>query len=229
MDTDEPLISRAALALLALVFLGASVNKPASAKEVPKLPNPTQTNTVVPSPFPTPPPSPTPTQVPTATPTPTSTLDPVTEITANHTVNRVLPWLGEIERINENEGLGLDPVLVLAVMAAESAGDQSAVSYAGACGLLQVIPKTYHELSKSQICGSPTGNIYQGMYILRWALDAAEKKGYDIYFGVAAFNCSWEGILNDKCGFQGGLNYSENVLEFWLPRIRERVSIPYDE
>ena len=206
--------------MLALVFLGAFTGTTASAKEVPKLPNPTQTNTVVPSPFPTPPPSPTPTQVPTATPTPTSTLDPVTEITANHTVNRVLPWLGEIERINENEGLGLDPVLVLAVMAAESGGDHSVVSYAGACGLLQVIPKTYHELSKSQICGSPTGNIYQGMYILRWAIDYAEKKGYEpvISWGLSMYNCSEEGVLNDRCGSTGGWHYQKHVLEFWYPR-----------
>ena len=228
---DEPLIQRAAIAMLALIFLGAFTGTTASAKEVPKLPNPTQTATA--SPMPTNSPTPTKTQTPeptaTQTLTPTPTLDPVIEITANHTVNRVLPWLGEIERINENEGLGLDPVLVLAVMAAESGGDHSVVSYASACGLMQVIPKTYHELSKSQICGSPTGNIYQGEYILRWALDAAERKGYDIYYGVAAFNCSWEGILNDKCGPQGGLNYSKTVLEFWYPRIEEAISASIDD
>ena len=219
---DEPLIQCASMAMLALIFLGAFTGTTASAKEVPKLPNPTQTATATSLPTNSPTPTKTQTPEPTATQTltPTPTLDPVIEITANHTVNRVLPWLGEIERINKNEDLKLDPVLVLAVMAAESGGDHSVVSYASACGLMQVIPKTYHELSKSQICGSPTGNIYQGMYILRWAIDYAEKKGYEpaISWGLSMYNCSEEGVLNDRCGSTGGWHYQKHVLEFWYPR-----------
>ena len=165
------------------------------------------------------PPSPTPTPVPTATPTPTPTTDPVIEITAGYKVEAVVIWLREVERINEWEDLGHDPALVLAVMAAESGGDHSVVSYAGACGLMQVIPRHYHELSAKDICSSRTGNIYMGMYILRWALDFAEEEGLPLEYGVAFYNCSVEGVMNDRCGSQGGLHYAESVLNFWYPRI----------
>jgi hypothetical protein len=215
---DEPLISRAAIALLALVLLGASVSEPASAKEVPKQITPTATVTPSPTNSPTPTVTRIPEPTPTITTTPTPTLSPVVEITANHTVNRVLPWLGEIERINKNEDLKLDPVLVLAVMAAESGGDHSVVSYASACGLMQVIPRHYHELSAYDICHSRVGNIYQGMYILRWALDFAESEGLSLEYGVSFYNCSVDGVMNDRCGSQGGLNYADNVLNFWYPR-----------
>ena len=68
---DEPLISRAAMALLALVLMGASVSEPASAKEVPKI----ITQTATASPMPTN--SPTPTRTPEPTPTITSTPAPM--------------------------------------------------------------------------------------------------------------------------------------------------------
>ena len=68
---DEPLISRVYIALLALVFLGATVGTKASAKEIPKIPTPTQTATA--SPMPTSSPTPTATPVPTSTPTPVNT------------------------------------------------------------------------------------------------------------------------------------------------------------
>lgn len=217
---DEPLIQRAAIAMLALIFLGAFTNTKASAKEVPKLPNPTQTAAA--SPMPTNSPTPTVTRTPEPTPTitqtPTPTLDLVIEITAGYKVDAVVIWLGEIERINKNEDLKLDPVLVMAVMAAESGGDHSVVSSAGACGLMQVIPRHYHELSAYNICHSRVGNIYQGMYILRWALDYAEEEGLPLEYGVAFYNCSVDGVMNDRCGSQGGLNYADNVLNFWKPR-----------
>jgi hypothetical protein len=69
---DEPLISRAALAVLALIFLGAFTGTTVSAKEVPKIPTITKTATA--SPMPTN--SPTPTASPTPEPTPTQTPEP---------------------------------------------------------------------------------------------------------------------------------------------------------
>ena len=217
---DEPLIYRASLAILAMIFVCAFANTTASAKEVPKIPTPTPTVAAIPTPTNTPPPTPTRTPAPTPqnTPTPTPTPDPVIEITAGYKVEAVVIWLGEIERINGNESLDLDPTLVLAVMAAESGGVHGLVSSAGACGLMQVIPRHYHELSAYDICHSRVGNIYQGMYILRWALDYAEEEGLPLEYGVAFYNCSVDGVMNDRCGWQGGLNYADNVLSFWYPR-----------
>lgn len=71
---DEPLIPRVYIALLALVFLGATVGTKVSAKEVPKIPTLTQMATV--ASLPTSTPSPTSSPVPTSTPTPVNTLEP---------------------------------------------------------------------------------------------------------------------------------------------------------
>ncbi len=215
---DEPLISRAAMALLALVFLGASVNKPASAKEVPKLPNPTTTATAIPALTPTPSPTETPDPTPTITQTPTPTLDAVSAITTAHVIDRTIIWLNEINRINEWEELELDPVLVLSIIAAESGGDWTLRSYANACGLMQVIVQPWYELGAAQICGSNVGNLYMGMHILRWSLDLAEREGLPLEYGTAFYNCSFDGVMTDMCGTKGGLNYSDNVLQFWYPR-----------
>jgi hypothetical protein len=217
---DESLIYRASMALLAIIFLGAFANTTASAKEVPKLPIPTPTVTPIPTATITSSPTATrtPEPIPTITQTPTPTPDPVIEITAGYKVDAVVIWLGEIERINENESLDLDPVLVMAVMAAESGGNHNVVSSAGACGLMQVIPRHYHELSAYDICHSRVGNIYQGMYILRWALDYAESEGLSLNYGVAFYNCSVDGVMNDRCGTKGGIHYADNVLNFWYPR-----------
>ena len=70
---DEPLISRVYIALLALVFLGATVGTKVSAKEVPKIPTPTQTATIAPLSTS----SPTPTRTPEPTPTITNTPTPI--------------------------------------------------------------------------------------------------------------------------------------------------------
>ena len=219
---DDPLISRVYIVLLSLVFIGASAGTKASAKEVPKIP--TQEPTATASPVPTSTPSPTASPAPTSTPTPpptqtpTPTLDPVVEITAASIVDNVLFWRGQIERINEAEGLDLDPVLVMAIMAIESGGIQSAVSYAGALGLMQVIPRDWYEMSEDHIRSSPISNIHQGMYILRWSLDLAEKEGLSLEHGISFYNCSYDGVMNDRCGAKGGLVYADGVLNFWYPR-----------
>ena len=215
---DESLIPRASIALLALVLLGASINKPTSAKEVPKLPNPTQTATIAPLSTSTPSPTETPAPTPTITQTPTPTLDAVSAITTAHIIENVVIWLPEIERIIDWEELELDPILMLSIIAAESGGDWTLVSYAGACGLAQVIPQPWYVLGESQICNSNVGNLYMGMYILRWSLDLAEKEGLPLEYGVAFYNCSYDGVMTDMCGTKGGLHYSDNVLNFWYPR-----------
>lgn len=224
MLSEIPLIGRWVGALLLMTLLSSGSNARAGPIETPNIaPTPSATATLIPSPTPTPVPSPTPTPIPTAIPTPIPTLDPVIEITAGYKVDAVIIWLGEISRIDENEGLNLDPALVLSVMAAESGGVHGLVSSAGACGLMQVIPRHYHELSASDICHSRVGNIYQGMYILRWALDFAEQEGLPLEYGVAFYNCSVDGVMNDRCGSQGGLNYAESVLNFWYPRIEQAL------
>ena len=215
---EEPLIQRASIALLALVLLGASISEPASAKEVPKIITQTATASPMPTNSPTPTATRTPEPTPTITQTPTPTLDAVSAITTAHIIDRSIIWINEIKRINEWEGLELDPVLVLSIIAAESGGDWTLRSYANACGLMQVIVQPWHELGAAQICGSNVGNLYQGMYILRWSLDLAEREGLPLEYGISFYNCSYDGVMNDRCGQKGGLAYADNVLNFWKPR-----------
>lgn len=216
---DEPLIQRAAIALLALVFLGASINKPASAKEVPKIPTPTEkaTATSLPISSPTPTASPAPTSTPTPPPTQTPTPDPndVEYWTALWTVEQVMLWEPYAKMIIEQYEYNLDLALVLSIIAAESGGDQSVVSYAGAVGLMQVIDRPWYDINPA---GGPWGNMVLGMRILEWAID-----NHGLEMGLAAYNCSLEGIANNACGPTGGVYYSEKVREFWLPLFIEAL------
>ena len=222
---DEPLIQRAAIAMLALVLLGASVNKPASAKEVPKLPNPTQTATASPMPTsaPTPTASPAPTSTPTATQTPTPDPNDVVYWTTKWSVERVMLWEPYAKMIIEQYEYDLDLVLVLSVMAAESGGDPTVVSYAGAVGLMQIIPKPH--LYNIDPAGGSWSNMVLGMRILQGAIGMAEDRDLPFEFAIAFYNCSEKGVMTDKCGSQGGLNYADQVLHHWLPLFEERLAI----
>jgi len=205
--------------LSALLMLAISVEGDAQRAEPVLTAKPTDT----PTPTATQTATPTPTSAPTVTPTATPTIDPMIDTAAEWAVDAILPWRGEIERINKNENLGLDTALVMAVIAAESGGDWTLVSRAGACGLMQVIPQPWYELNAGSICGSNVGNIYMGMYILKWSLDLADRKGLDLKYGLAFYNCSYDAVMDDRCGSHGGLHYAEEILEFWYPRFDRRL------
>ena len=219
---DEPLIPRIYIALLVLVFLGASAGAKASAKEVPKIPTQTKTATATPTLAFTPTPTRTPEPIPTITNTPTPTLTwpeiyatEAIEVSANITVKRCLYYanttLGWLSREDSNyRVLTTDDLpLILAVMANESACNPDVVSSAGAIGIMQVIPKPWLGACLHQVpC-----NIYWG----NWILDRAIKN-HGLEMGLALYNCSPEGVANDECGPTGGVHYSEEIRNFWYPR-----------
>lgn len=167
--------------------------------------------------------TPTSTSTPPPTPTiePTPTLDPVIEISARYKLERSLIYLEAIRYFNEEYNYGLDPYLVVAVIAAESGGDYEVVSYAGACGPMQVIWKTWFGVSRSALCESTWTNVRIGMSILRGAINIAEG---DVRYGLAYYNCSEESVHNDRCGSNGGLHYADSVLDFWYPRVALTLS-----
>ena len=219
---DDPLIRSASIAVLALIFLGAFTGTKVSAKEVPKIPIPTQTATATSLPTSTPTPTASPTSIPTSTPAPTETptwpeiyAAKAIEVTANIVVERCLYYvnttLGWLEREDSNYYvLTVDDLpLILAVMANESACDPGVVSSAGAIGVMQVMPKPYYGTCMNQ---TPC-NIYWGMWILDRAID-----NHGLELALALYNCSPEGVANDRCGPTGGVHYSEEVREFWFPR-----------
>lgn len=206
---------------LLMVLVGAALTLPADSMEGLK---PTITATLEPTQTPTPIPSistSTITPTPTSTVIPTPTLDPVTRITTEHILNHVMPWGVIVQNYRQDS----DPeiALILSVMAAESMGDPYVVSYAGACGVMQVIWKPWFGVSKSALCNDSKVNIMVGIRILRGALGLAIDKGLEERYGIAYYNCSIEGVHTDRCGSQGGLYYADKVLDFWLPRVQERI------
>lgn len=206
-----------------MVLLGtAAILSPAASMEGSELtPVPVPTPTLEPMPTLTPSPPPAATPTPTSTVVPTPTLDPVTRITTEHIINHVMPWGVVVQSYRQDS----DPeiALILSVMAAESMGDSSVVSYAGACGLMQVIWKPWFGVSKPALCNDNHTNIMVGIRILRGALGLATDKGLEERYGIAYYNCSIEGVHTDMCGSKGGLHYADRVLDFWLPRVQERI------
>jgi soluble lytic murein transglycosylase-like protein len=78
----------------------------------------------------------------------------------------------------------LDPALLRAVMIAESGGDPTAVSSAGAQGLMQLMPSTAAGLGVTDPF-DPAQNVGGGARFLRAMLD---RYGGDVRRGVAAYN-----------------------------------------
>jgi len=79
---------------------------------------------------------------------------------------------------------GVPPSLVRAVMMAESAGDPSAISLAGAQGLMQLMPGTAARCGLSDAF-DPSGNVSCGAGYLRQLLDRYHD---NVTLAVAAYN-----------------------------------------
>lgn len=79
----------------------------------------------------------------------------------------------------------LDPALIAAVIKSESAFDSRAVSWAGAQGLMQLMPKTAREMGVLDSF-DPEQNVMGGSRYLRKMLD---HFGGDLTLAVAAYNC----------------------------------------
>lgn len=99
-----------------------------------------------------------------------------------------------------SERYHLDWPLVLALMKQESRFDREAVSYAGAYGLMQIMPITQTELVDKlgvSDAATPKNNIRAGVYHLRSMFRAFPKaKGVDrIELALAAYNAGLARIL----------------------------------
>lgn len=114
-----------------------------------------------------------------------------------------------------SERVGIDPLLVLAVIAVESSFDPNAVSLAGAEGLMQVVPR-YHEEKLEEHGGSeavrdPAINILVGVRIL----DQYIRRTGSLEAGLQRYN----GALSDGSG-----RYARKVLAE-----RERLRMIVDQ
>ena len=79
----------------------------------------------------------------------------------------------------------LDPALIAAIIKSESAFDANAVSWAGAQGLMQLMPKTAREVGCHDPF-DPESNIMGGSRYIRWMLD---RFNGNLDLAIAAYNC----------------------------------------
>ncbi|MDR1922021.1 MAG: lytic transglycosylase domain-containing protein [Candidatus Adiutrix sp.] len=84
----------------------------------------------------------------------------------------------------------LDPALIAAVIKSESAFDAQAVSWAGAQGLMQLMPATARQVGCKNPF-DPEDNIMGGSRYLRMMLN---RFGGDLTLAVAAYNCGPERV-----------------------------------
>lgn len=97
----------------------------------------------------------------------------------------------------------LSPELVSSLINAESGYNDSALSYAGARGLMQVLPSTADEVAgKLNLTDydlfNPNDNVYIGCYYLKYLLDYYNG---DVVFALCGYNA---GINNVKYWDFGG-------------------------
>ena len=151
------------------------------------------------------------TPLPTATPTPLPKTGE--EITAEIVARRCEYYRPIVEQVYET--YPVDPDLVLAVMAQESACWPSATD-GTSVGLMQVTPKSW--TPSEAYLYQPRVSIEWGMYLLYWAINHADHNpDKDVARGVAAYNCGWISLDAGKCLWFGGPTYARRVLDFWLP------------
>lgn len=110
-------------------------------------------------------------------------------------------------------GRNVSPALALAVASIESGGRASAVSSAGARGLMQLMPETAERFGVIEI-EDPSENIRGGVAYLDWLMDEFDR---DPLLVLAAYNAG-EGAVRSYDGvppFAETRNYIPKVLAAW--------------
>lgn len=107
---------------------------------------------------------------------------------------------------------GVEFALVKALIKAESAFDPSAISRAGAQGLMQLMPQTA-ELHKVKDAYAPEDNIAGGVRHLRMLLD---RFGGDLTLTLAAYNAGAEKVkrYNGVPPYRETQDYVQRVLQY---------------
>jgi hypothetical protein len=111
------------------------------------------------------------------------------------------------QRYNLNENL------VFAVIKAESNGNSRAVSPAGACGLMQLMPGTAAEMGVTDIF-DPAQNIAGGTQYLSKMMGLFNN---DVKLALAGYNAGPNNVIKHKGvpPFNETRNYIRNVVAYW--------------
>lgn len=152
-------------------------------------------------------------------PEPTPTLNG-RDLTAQHVVSRCLTWLPLVIRWN-GEFPELGPDIILSVMAQES-GCDSGADDGFSIGLMAVTPQDW--TASREDLFDPDLNVYIGMWMLHGALgNEAHNPAHNLRRAMAAYNCGWTSLDAGLCFDFGGFAYADRILEFWHPRVMERL------
>ena len=117
------------------------------------------------------------------------------------------------------ERYGLDPLLVIAVIEAESGFDRNAVSPMGALGLMQVMPSTAEQLGAEDPF-DPAVNIALGCRYLRSLLDQFDG---DLKLALAGYNAGGGAVerFDGVPPYRETRRYVDRVLDRYVEHHRE--------
>jgi len=122
------------------------------------------------------------------------------------------------EILEASDRYGLDPLLIAAVVEAESGFDAQAVSPRGALGLMQVMPETAEHLGVVNV-SDPRGNLEAGASYLVFLLRRFED---DVVLSLAAYNAGPRAV--DRFGglpvFPETRRFTERVLRIYIEHHR---------
>jgi len=129
------------------------------------------------------------------------------------------------ETVFSNSGKNdLDPLLILAIMQAESAYDPSAVSWAGAMGLIQIMPSTARDIAqrlklepfRTEMLLQPEINIRFGTWYLASLIKSLDKHVSGILTGEKMSEYERSYIV--KMLAAGAYNGGESRVRRWIKR-----------
>jgi hypothetical protein len=137
-------------------------------------------------------------------------------------------WKPIIDNILDGEKYPyVSNLMVMGVIAQETGGDPNAKcndfdTSRGTCavGVMAIAPVPWIG-TKAQLM-NPTYNIEAGISILNTVYEQALGHGFRpgreaTRATLAAYNCSWESLLADRCYSFGGWAYADKVLNYWTP------------
>lgn len=160
--------------------------------------------------------------VPTTTPIPASASQSFSQGLSDSWSNGVLQWQAEIEATAAD--FQLDPNLLAAIMEAESGGDPNGVSYAGAVGLMGIMPRGsgagLNNRPSARALADPATNIEWGAQIFAGYFEEAEG---NLHLALAVYNGGW--LYAYASGPQ---SYASAILDSYARAVVERANVQVD-
>lgn len=141
-------------------------------------------------------------------------------------MGRIAQWKPIVDAVLEDNDYQVDYMTILGIIAQESQGDNDAEcnefdTQRNQCavGLMALAPGNCG-LTASQL-KNPAMNIDCGTRIINevygQAIEHGFRPGYEATrAALAAYNCSWESLLANRCYFFGGWTYADKINNYWL-------------